>query len=111
MLINDQAEFLLNVGKLVLKATELGFIVTLGEGYRPLEMQKIYFSIGKTKTMNSLHMKRLAIDLNCFLNGFLVDDIETLKPLGEYWMTLHPKNRYGGFFKSLVDADHWECNI
>jgi len=30
---------------------------------------------------------------------------------GAYWETLHPKNRWGGNFKSLVDCPHFERNV
>jgi hypothetical protein len=31
--------------------------------------------------------------------------------LGAYWESLHPKNRWGGNFKSLVDCPHFERNV
>jgi hypothetical protein len=58
--------------------------------------------------MNSMHLQRLAIDLNVFKDNFLITDKETLKPLGDYWQSLSPKNRWGGNFTSLVDTPHYE---
>lgn len=106
----EQSAFLLNVCKLIQFATEQGLELTGGELYRTLEQQKIYFDTGKSKTMNSNHLKRLAIDLWIFRDGKLIQDKETLQPLGDYWENLHPKNRWGGNFK-FVDMPHFERNV
>jgi hypothetical protein len=31
--------------------------------------------------------------------------------LGAYWVSLHPKNRWGGNFSNLVDCPHFERNV
>lgn len=102
-IVRTQAEFLLDVCKLVARATELGFVVTIGEGYRTVEQQAIYVKTGRSKTMDSQHMKRLAIDLNFFRDGVLVQTRDQLKPLGDWWEALNPKNRWGGNWRGLVD--------
>ena len=38
-------------------------------------------------------------------------DTEILAPLGAYWESLHPKNRWGGNFSNLVDCPHFERNV
>lgn len=113
-----QATFLLNVGKLVLFATEKGFQVTAGEMWRPPEMQKIYVQTGRSKTMKSKHLDRLAVDLNFFINDAYIIDIDTLAVLGKYWESLHPKNRWGGNFDkdwtkkdSFKDVPHFEMTM
>lgn len=110
-LVPEQAAFLLDVGKLVEFATGMGFTVTGGELYRPVEMQKIYVKTGRSKTMKSNHLRRLAIDFNFFLDGRLCYDVEKLKPIGLYWQSLNPKNRWGGFWKSFKDVPHFERNV
>ena len=100
-IVNEQAAFLLDVAKLIQWATQEGFTVTAGELYRSLEQQQIYFKTGRSKTLNSQHMKRLAIDLNFFVNGKLTWSKDILAPVGAYWESLNPKNRWGGNFKSL----------
>lgn len=110
-LVPEQAAFLLDVGRLVQHATNLGFVVTGGELYRTAEQQQIYVKTGRSKTMQSNHLRRLAVDLNFFLNGKLCYDIEKLRPLGEFWEGLHPKNRWGGFWKSFKDVPHFERNV
>ena len=107
-LVVEQAAFLLDVCKLIIKGTELGFVITGGELYRTIEQQKIYVDTGRSKTMNSNHLKRCAIDLNFFKNGELIYDTVILKPLGEYWKSLNPKNDWGGFWTSFKDVPHFE---
>ena len=110
-LSDEQAAFLLDACKLVQHATEQGFKVTSGELFRTAEQQAIYVQTGRSKTLNSNHLKRLAIDLNFFKEGQIIWDKGILAPLGAYWETLHPKNRWGGNFKSLVDCPHFERNV
>jgi len=106
----EQSAFLLDICKLIQFATEQGIELTGGELYRTIEQQKIYFDTGKSKTMNSNHLKRLAIDFNFFKDGKLTFDRQLLQPLGDYWASLHPKNRWGGNWK-FVDMAHFERNI
>lgn len=107
-LVKEQAAFLLDVAKLINFATEQGFVVTGGELFRTAEQQQIYMKTGRSKTMNSLHLKRCAIDLNFFKDGKLCYDIPALTPVGEYWQSLSPKNQWGGFWKSFKDVPHFE---
>lgn len=110
-MVTEQAEFLLDVCKLIQHATSQGWVITGGELYRTVEQQEIHFKAGRSKTMNSIHLKRCAIDLNFFKNGKLIWDKNEIAPLGSYWETLNPKNRWGGNFKSLVDVPHFERNV
>lgn len=110
-LSDEQAAFLLDACKLIQYATEQGFKVTGGELFRTAEQQAIYVQNGRSKTLNSNHLKRLALDLNFFKDGKIIWDKGILAPLGAYWETLHPKNRWGGNFKSLVDCPHFERNV
>ena len=110
-LVNEQAAFLDDVCKLLAKAKALGFVVTGGELYRTPEQQEIYLKTGRSKTMASNHLKRCAVDLNFFKDGKLVWDKAQIAPLGAYWESLNPKNRWGGNFRSLVDVPHFERNV
>jgi hypothetical protein len=105
--ISEQAAFLLDLTKLINKATELGFVVTAGELFRTPEQQQIYVKTGRSKTMNSLHLQRRAVDLNFFVDGKLTYDKATLAPLGAFWESLHPLNSWGGNGVKLVDAPHF----
>jgi len=112
-LVVEQAAFLLDVCKLIPFATEKGFTVTGGELHRTPEQQGIYVKTGKSMTMNSNHLKRLAIDLFFFnaQGGGPIYDIETLRPVGEFWQSLNPKNSWGGFWQSFIDAPHFERRV
>lgn len=107
-IVTEQAAFLLDLCRLVEYATEQGFVVTGGELWRTPEQQKIYFESGRSKTMDSNHLKRLAADLNFFMNGALTYDIEALRPLGTFWEALHARNRWGGNFRLFKDVPHFE---
>lgn len=110
-LVAEQAAFLLDACKLVSKASEMGFTVTGGELYRSIEQQQIYMNTGKTKTMASNHLKRCAIDLNFFKDGRLVYDIAILKPVGDYWESLNPKNSWGGNWQKFPDLPHFQRSV
>jgi hypothetical protein len=112
-LSGEQNAFLLDVAKLIefIQNKDGGVLVTGGELYRTPEQEEIYVKTGKSKTMNSNHLRRLAIDLNFIFNGKLVSDTESLRPYGEYWESLSPENRAGMFFKSFPDTDHFERNV
>ena len=109
-LVTEQAAFLHDAAKLIQFATAADFVVTAGEMWRSPEQQAIYFKTGRSKTMDSKHLRRLAIDLNFFKDGELCYNVETLRPVGHYWESLDPKNRWGGNFKSLKDVPHFERN-
>ena len=109
--VAEQAAFLLDVAKLINKATELGFTVTGGELFRTAEQQQIYVKTGRSKTMNSNHLKRCAIDLNFFKDGKLCYDIALLTPVGQFWESLNPKNSAGMFWKSFKDVPHFERRV
>jgi len=110
-LSEHQAAFLLDFCKLVQYATSLGFMVTPGELQRTLEQQEIYFKKGRSKTMRSNHIRKLAGDLNFLKDGKLVYSAEELTPLGEYWCALNPLNRWGGNFSKFKDRPHFERNV
>lgn len=103
-----QQEFLLDVCKLITFATTGGYVVTGGELHRSPEQQAIYVKTGRSKTMLSEHLERRAIDLNIFksdLTGKLhLCSRAEIRPLGDYWEGLNPKNRWGGNWRGLVDA-------
>lgn len=106
-MVQEQAAFLRDACHLIQFATSQGFDVTGGELFRTAEQQEIYVKTGRSKTMNSNHLKRCAIDLNFFKNGKLVYDVPVLKPIGDYWESLSPKNSWGGNW-GFKDVPHFE---
>ncbi|HEY9657513.1 MAG TPA: hypothetical protein V6C65_03550 [Allocoleopsis sp.] len=118
MLSDEQKAFAKDMVVLLQKAWELGYEVTMGECYRTVEQQQIYVRTGRSKTMKSNHMNRTAVDLNLFKDGKLCTR-DQIKPLGDFWENLNPKNRWGGNWRGLVDegrshfidSPHFERNV
>ncbi len=104
-----QMEFTHDAVKLLAYIMGMGWGVSLGECWRPEEMQRLYVQQGKSKTMNSYHRKRLAIDLNCYTpEGILTFKKEDIQKFGDFWEGLNPKNSWGGNWKSFLDTPHFE---
>lgn len=106
-LMQEQAAFLLDACKLIEYATAQGFTVTGGELARTPEQQAIYFKSGRSKTMDSIHLRRCAIDLNFFKDGQVIYDKSKLASIGLFWESLNKANSWGGNGVSLVDTPHF----
>lgn len=110
-IVGQQFDFLLDVARLINYADAVGVVLTGGELYRTQEQQAVYVSSGRSKTMDSYHLKRLAIDFNFFIAGQLTYDHELITALGAFWESLDGNNRWGGFFKNFKDTPHFERRI
>lgn len=99
-----QSVFITLVARLINFATEKEYELTFGEAYRPPETAAIYAKKGIGIT-NSLHTKKLAIDLNLFKNGKYLTSTESHRLLGEWWEKQHPLCRWGGRWN---DGNHYE---
>lgn len=107
-LSQKQAIFSVLVAKLILHAHGLGYALTFGEAYRSSEEAARLAAAGKG-IANSLHTKRLAIDLNLFVRGVYQADSAAYKPLGEFWeaqSTEQYECAWGGRF-SRPDGNHF----
>lgn len=103
-----QATFAKNVANLIDYIFANKHSVTFADAYRSPEQAALNAKSGKG-IANSLHCKRLAIDLNLFDNaGKYLTDKSDWEKFGVYWESLHPANRWGGDFKTLVDCVHFE---
>ncbi|OQA61624.1 MAG: hypothetical protein BWY41_00051 [Candidatus Atribacteria bacterium ADurb.Bin276] len=102
-LSEKQKLFTCLVAKLIEFAYTQGYALTFGEAWRPPEMAAIYAKQGKG-VKNSLHTKRLAVDLNLFKGEVYLTKSEDYRLLGEYWESLDPLCRWGGRFK---DGNHF----
>ncbi len=101
-----QSVFAQNVARLIIHAGDSGSC-TIGEVLRTPEQAQIYEKEGKG-IKDSLHCKKLAIDLHLFsAHGQYLTDMKSYEPLGQFWESLHPANRWGGKFKR-VDSVHFE---
>ena len=126
-----QSIFARNVALLIFYAfDECGIELTLGEAHRTQSQILLNFfgfkvvkdgdtirlkkSRRLSRTLLSKHADRLAIDFNFFIDGTLTYDFDKIKPLGDYWESLHPDNRWGGDFNNndvedgFVDTPHFE---
>lgn len=103
-----QSAFAFDVSRLITFAFDRDMELTFGEAYRTEEQQALYVQKGLSRTMNSWHRKRLAVDLNLFIDGVYLTSAEPYKPLGEYWKSLSAHNKWGGDFPGLGDANHFE---
>lgn len=86
--------------------------VSFGEAYRTPEQAALNAQRG-VGISKSLHTKRLAVDLNLFLDSSLASDedvyqptSEAYKPLGDKWKSLNPLCRWGGDF-TRPDGNHF----
>lgn len=99
-----QEAFAIDLACLIQKATELGYGVRIGEVFRTPEQQEVYVKTGRSKTYNSMHLKKCAADLHFTKNGQLVYPEE----LGRFWESLSKLNSAGMFWKTFKDAPHFE---
>jgi hypothetical protein len=90
------------VPRLIDKATELGFEVTLGDAYRD---PRVFGAPGSKQgygNPKSCHKLRLAIDLNLFKDGVFLGTNEAHTLLGEWWES--QGGAWGGRFE---DGNHY----
>lgn len=102
-----QEAFSRDIVKLMTKAHELGYGIRIGEVLRTPEQQTIYVKTGRSKTMNSMHLKKCAADLHFTQNGQLCYP----ESLGRYWESLNALNQAGMFWKSFKDSPHFERHV
>lgn len=105
-LLVKQQRFSLLVSHLIQKAHEMGYDITLGEAYRSPQEAARLATIGKG-IKNSLHTRRLAIDLMLFKQGRYLDRSEDYEALGEWWEKQAPDAAWGGRFQ---DGNHFSLS-
>ena len=71
----------------------LGHEVTLGN------------TTAATGFKHSVHPKKIAIDLNLFIDGKYQRSTKAFEPIGQFWKGLHPLCRWGGDFPG--DGGHF----
>lgn len=115
-LVDEQYLFALDVAKLLQYISAKGYKVTLGEAYRTPEQAALYAKEGKG-IEKSLHIERLAIDLNLYSpDGKYLTLSENYEPFGIFWESLNKLNRWGGYFVSkhsgkITDGNHFERHV
>ena len=99
-----QRRFAKMVPRLIDKAHELGYEVTLGDAFRD---PRAFGALGVKMSYGavfSCHKVRLAIDLNLYRDGAYLTSTEDHRKLGEWWESLAPDHCWGGRFE---DGNHY----
>lgn len=105
-LIQKQQIFARLFAKLINWANLQGYEVTIGEVQRT-KLQAIANAVSGKGIRNSLHLLKLAADINIFKHGIYLDRTEDHKELGEYWESLSTEEYqccWGGRFG---DGNHY----
>jgi hypothetical protein len=105
-----QTVFATNVGKLLLWCAEQKYDVTFGETQRDPAWQKQLCEAGKSTLLFGYHNARLAVDLNLFRDGALATHTSEYEPLGIFWESLDPLNKWGGRWTDFPDSDHFQMS-
>ena len=103
-----QRVFVKLVSRLIDYAYTQGYELSFGEAYRTPEQAALNSKSGKGIS-NSLHTKRLAIDLNLFIDGEYQTYSLAHEPLGVFWESLSTPEYtccWGGRFKR-PDGNHY----
>lgn len=95
-----------------IKESPLDFGIT--EGLRTLERQKELFEAGKSQTMNSRHLRGLAVDIAIFIEGKLNWDFPNYKLVADHIKEvakdLDIPITWGGDWISFKDGPHFELD-
>lgn len=102
-----QARFTYKIAQLICWANEELHVQLIGaELFRTKEQAEIYKEQGKG-ILNSVHRKKLALDMFVYKNGTISWDIEDYRPIGEKWKTMDPDARWGGDMLNRRDSVHF----
>jgi D-alanyl-D-alanine carboxypeptidase-like protein len=104
-----QEQMAQDAAKLIQQAALLGYTVTLGEAWRTPQQAQANAAAG-TGISNSLHIQRLAIDLNFFKSGIWVTDGSELADVGAWWKSLGSDHYWGGDFVTRPDGNHFSIS-
>jgi len=103
-LADKQVAFQRDLRKLMDFIESQGMTFTIGEVHRTKDQQALFYQQGKTKSLSSQHLKKLAAKL-CISNDVVdvefspIWDVETLKSIGDFWEALDPENQWGGYWQ------------
>ncbi len=100
-----QEEFSLDLSKLIQFAYDKGYKIRMGEVLRLPARAKANARTG-VGISNSLHLIKLAVDLNLFKDGKYLRSTKSHSELGAYWKSLNLGNCWGGDFKKK-DGNHY----
>ncbi len=93
-----------------IKLTEVDFSVV--DGLRTVEEQRQLVKEGRSKTMNSRHLKGTAVDIYPWVNGktshAAAHYAEIAKAMFAAAANLNIELEWGGEWKTFVDKPHWQ---
>ena len=95
--------------QLVRQIEQNGYQVSVGEVLRMNAQQVFNVKNGLSKTMDSYHLKGLAVDLNIFKNGKVITLDSDFKLVAQYWESLHVNCRAGYYWG--WDKLHYEFQL
>ena len=99
-----QQQFALLAARLILRADELGYGVTLADAYRD---PRVFGAMGVRQgygESRSAHKQRLALDLNLFRGPKYLTRTADHAELGKWWEQQRPDCVWGGRFN---DGNHY----
>lgn len=96
--------------KEAIKSSPYDFKIT--EGLRTVERQKELVKTGKSKTMNSYHLKGKAVDIAVLINNKVTWDFKYYKEVANHVKEVAKKLGYlitwGGDWKTFKDGPHFQ---
>lgn len=99
-----QSIFAFLVARLLIFMHQEGYEFTFGDAHRSPEEAARLARLGKG-IRDSLHTKKLAIDINLFKNGKYLTSTEAHRIFGDWWEHQHKNCRWGGRYS---DGNHYE---
>lgn len=100
-----QSRFARSVPLLLQYIFARGYEATLGEAWRTQAQAQANAASG-AGIADSLHIERLAIDVNLFRDGLYLGDSESHRPFGTFWKSLGDDHFWGGDF-TKPDGNHY----
>ena len=108
--VDKQSEFAYDICSAVTYANDvLGYKVTFGEASRTMYQQRHYVATGRSKTYNSNHLKRRALDIQIYdRDGRYFNGGAPYKEVADYFVSLRDGNVWGGSWRTFKDTPHYE---
>ena len=101
---------LVKLMKTAILSSPFPFMIT--EGLRSIERQKQLFQEGKTKTLDSYHLKGRAVDIAVIVENHITWNYSFYEKVAKHILKIahrkHLKITWGGTWNTLVDAVHFQ---
>lgn len=106
----EQSAFTVDLVTFIRWLYEQGYEVSIGEVQRTPEQQRIYVDTGRSKTMDSMHIKKCAADLFIFRDGKLLSSKTEVQFAGNQWESMSAANQWGGNW-GFKDIPHFQRTV